>query len=305
MSLRDHLKDEEMKAELRQVILPILSEDEAGGIEVVGTGFVILANKRQAHFVTAGHVGSHIQRQDRPRPRAHLSTPSDFRAPEFRTELRRVQPFVIFCHPTRGHIRVPIEAWLDLKNADLALCSIRFEDNVPSDVVFEKSLKLDSRPVTAGEPVSALGYTEGRARAIDVDKGLWRFEGMWRKVSGVVTDPMPELKIPGMTAACFECDVGFDHGMSGGPVCSGGEGGEIVVRGVVSSEHTASMIWQILLMPVRLPTPDGNISGRTLLVLESEGILVDRGRGSDHLLVHRGNDGQVLSANWVNYLEQF
>jgi hypothetical protein len=81
-------------------------------------------------------------------------------------------------------------------------------------------------------------------------------------------------------------------------VCSGGPSGEIVVRGVVSSGDLASMIWQILLMPVSLPKPDGNITGRTLLDLERAGVLIDRGRGSDHVHVERGPDGQVIAASW-------
>ena len=101
-----------------------------------------------------------------------------------------------------------------------------------------------------------------------------------------------------MTAARFQRGVMFCHGMSGGPVCSGGPTGEIVVRGVVSFADMASMIWQILLMPVSLPTPDGNIAARTLLDLEREGVLIDRGRGSDHMHVERGPEGQVISASW-------
>ena len=291
--------DDAMKVELWQTVLPIVVEDGDGSMEVVGTGFVILANGRQAHLVTAGHVGSYIQRKDRPNPRSHWSTPSEFRAPDYRVELRHVRPFALYRHPTRGACRVPIEAWLDLKNADLALCSIRFGEGIPPEVVFEKRLPLDSRPVTKGEPICALGYAEGKVQPVDARVDAWTFGGAWRQVPGVVADPAPEFSMPGMTAARFQCDVTFDHGMSGGPVCSGGLGGEIVVRGVVSSADLASMIWQILLMPVSLPKPDGNIAGRMLLDLELDGALVDRGHGFDHVRVDRGSDGQVLAAAWT------
>jgi hypothetical protein len=286
------------RAELWQTVLPILVEDEDGSMELAGTGFVVLVKGRQAHLVTAGHVNDYIQRKDRPNPRSHSSTPRDFVAPEYRVELRHVRPFVIYRHPTHGACRVPIEAWMGLKDADLALCSIRFGDQIPPDVLFEKRFPLDTRPVRKGESICALGYAEGKIQPIDGGAEAWTFGGAWRQVSGTVADPAPEFSLPGMTAARFQCDVMFCHGMSGGPVCSGGPTGEIVVRGVVSSADMASMIWQILLMPVSLPMPDGNITGRTLLDLEREGVLIDRGRGSDHTHVERGPDGQVISASW-------
>jgi hypothetical protein len=281
------------RAELWQAVLPILFEGEDGSMEVVGTGFVVLANGRQAHLVTAGHVCQHIQSRDRP-PRSHPTALSDFIAPEYRVELRHVRPFVIYRHPTRGACRVSIEAWMDLKEADLALCSIRFGELIPPDVLFEKRFPLDTRPVGKGEPICALGYAEGKIHPVDGGVEAWTFGGLWRQVSGTVVDPAPEFRLPGMTAARFKCDVTFCHAMSGGPVCSGGPSGEIVVRGVVSSGDLAFMIWQLLLMPASLPTTGGNITGRTLLDLEREGALIDRGRGSDHVHVERFLDnGQV------------
>src|SRR6516165_3241588 len=161
------------RAELWQTVLPILVEDEDGSMEVVGTGFVVLVKGRQAHLVTAGHVNDYIQRKDRPNPRSHWSTPRDFVAPEYRVELRNVRPFVIYRHPTRGTCRVPIEAWVDLKNADLALCSIRFGDRIPPDVLFEKRFPLDTRPVRKGESICALGYAEGKIQPIDGGVEAW------------------------------------------------------------------------------------------------------------------------------------
>ena len=165
------------RAELWQTVLPIVVEDEDGSMEVVGTGFVVLVKGRQAHLVTAGHVTDHIQRKNRPNPRSRLSTPPDFVAPEYRVELRHVRPFVIYRHPTRGACRVPIEAWLGLKNADLALCSIRFGDQIPPDEVFEKAFPLDTRPVRMGESICAFGYAEGKIQPVDGGAEAWSFEG--------------------------------------------------------------------------------------------------------------------------------
>jgi hypothetical protein len=78
------------RAELWQTVLPILLEGEDGSMEVVGTGFVVLANGRQAHLVTAGHVCKEIQRRDRPL-RSHPTALPDFIPTEYRVELRHAR----------------------------------------------------------------------------------------------------------------------------------------------------------------------------------------------------------------------
>jgi hypothetical protein len=71
---------------------------------------------------------------------------------------------------------------MSLKNADLALCSIRFGDLIPPDVLFEKRLPLDTRPVRKGEPISALGYAEGKIQPVGGGVEAWTFDGVWRRV---------------------------------------------------------------------------------------------------------------------------
>lgn len=281
---------------LWQTVLPIIVENEDGSMEVVGTGFVIRANGRQATLVTAGHVVSHIQKLERPNSRANPSTPPFFLAPEYRFELHRVKPFALYRHPTRGNCRVLIEACLELKQTDLALCSIRFNEISQSNMEFDAAMALDTRPVERGEKICALGYALAEMQSNGA--GIWSYSAEWRQVSGTVAQTSPELKLPGLTTDRFQCDAEFEHGLSGGPVCSAGPDNTIVVRGVVSSGDQASMIWQILLMPVSVPRPDGNIVGRTLLDLEREGLIVDRGRGSEHVSVTRDLRGQVSSAGW-------
>jgi hypothetical protein len=60
----------------------------------------------------------------------------------------------------------------------------------------------------------------------------------------------------------------------------------------------ASMLWPLMMMPVSLPDEDGTISGETLLDLQREGEIIDRGNASAHVKCIRGENGQVTAAYW-------
>jgi len=92
-----------------------------------------------------------------------------------------------------------------------------------------------------------------------------------------------------------------------------GTDGVPLVRGVVRSDETraaeptsadpasaalVSMIWPIMLLPVSLPSRNGTISGRTLLDLQREGTIIDRGNACKHIQCSRNEKGQVTAAHW-------
>jgi hypothetical protein len=60
----------------------------------------------------------------------------------------------------------------------------------------------------------------------------------------------------------------------------------------------ASMLWPLMMMPLSLPDEDGTIRGETLLDLQREGEIIDRGNASEHVKCIRGENGQVGAAFW-------
>lgn len=289
------------------VILPILAADAAGDCHVLGTGFVVVGGRR-ALLVTAAHVMREVRRVERPRERHHAS--AFFVPAEYRFELKRTRPFVLYQHPTAGVFTVAIEGFLEIADADLALCRIQLDEDVPPEIAFAQ-LVLDTRPVDPGEEVVAFGYTAGSVAPTDdvVDGSQAKFTAQRVSRPGKVTDVYPVGGPTGQKGACFQCSAQFDPGMSGGPVLSNDGAGRMAVRGVVMSDWQlqgdragagalATAIWQLLLMPVDVPQADGRIGKRSLLELERERAIEDLGRGSAHVVVVRGENGQVVSARW-------
>jgi hypothetical protein len=303
---------EEVKRTLMAALLPIAAEDSAGDTFVLGTGFVIQANGRQAYLVTAAHVVREFRLMERPNPRRHPSTPAMFRLEEHRFEIHRTTPFAIYQDPTRGACRVIIETCWEMESTDLALCSIRLGDGVALDIQFPRQFILDPTPVRSGEPIVALGYAEGRIEPIINAEGVaaWTFDGRWLHQAGTVAHTHMNGGPTGQKGSCSQCTARFDHGMSGGPVITEGPNRELHVRGTMMSDWgsekgadigptaLASMIWQQQLLPVGIPTTVGNIAGRTLLDLEREDAILDRGRGTAHVCVERHENGQIISAMW-------
>ena len=113
-----------------------------GTVSCVGTGFLIAANGRHAHMVTAAHVVGHLRKIENPYSRHHPSTPEFFRPPVFRFELRRTIPRAMYYDEGVGHKTV--ETCLDMPKTDLALCRIRFEDDVPEDIQFQTRFGIDT-----------------------------------------------------------------------------------------------------------------------------------------------------------------
>jgi hypothetical protein len=289
----------------------VILTKEDGKKECIGTGFITVANGRQAHLVTAAHVVHQIKTEDRPIPRHSLSTPDFFRAAEYRIELRRVIPQALF-YDSEGGSAYPalIEAFLEMPKAELAICSITFGTEVPNDVRFETRLALNTTPVAEGDTVISFGYAN--MITAQVADATFSFQASRRYNTGKVLRVFPTVGPTGQKHPCFQVDTPYYPGMSGGPVMTI-EGESPYVRGIIRSDATfasepvetvisqaalATMVWPLMMMPVSLPAQNGTIDGRTLMDLQREGTIIDRGNAAEHIKVTRNELGQIVDAHW-------
>jgi hypothetical protein len=301
----------QLRLQLQKLILPIVATQLDGTVSCVGTGFLIVANGRHAHMVTAAHVVDHLRKIENPYSRHHPSTPEFFRPQVFRFELRRTIPRAMYYDGETGRKAV-IEACLDMPKTDLALCRIRFEDDVPEDIQFQTRFGIDTSPVKVGDRIIAIGYSEMNTSAIrQGDNSELIFGANWECPIGKVTAVCPGRGRTDNEYHTFFLDIPLKPGMSGGPVMTEGEDGPHV-RGVVRSDLTdqmvaddaaptalAAMLWPIMLAPLTPPDRDGTITeGKTLLDLQREGVIIDRGNASAHVRCTRGENGQVTGAHW-------
>jgi hypothetical protein len=305
----------ELRRELQKLILPILVTHIDGTVTCIGTGFLIVVSGRRALMVTAAHNVDCVRKIENPHPAHHLSTL--FRVEKHRFELHKTRPRAMYYHSGKEAHKALIEASVEMPNADVALCRIKFEDDVPNDVEFQTRFGIDTSPVCINDQVIAIGYSPMKTRSIEQTGNTIEhaFEARWQSPKGKVTAVYPIAGPRGRSQAspCFELDVSLLPGMSGGPVMTWTEGvdGAPYVRGVARSDlgqasagteptptALASMLWPLMMMPISLPDEDGAISGETLLDLQREGEIIDRGNASAHVKFIRGENGQVTAAYW-------
>lgn len=302
-----------LRTELQKHILPILATFRDGSVDCIGTGFVTFAKGRSAHLVTAAHVIEQIRRIDNPHPKHHPSTPGIFLPIIHRTELQRAKPRAIYFDGNIAHVAA-IEAAMEMSGCDIALCSIRFSDDVNPVILFNSRLGLDTTPVTVGESIIAIGYAHMKIDQLQITGEYLhaKFDAHWSSEQGKVISVYPQRGPTGQQGPCFEVDIPFKAGMSGGPVMTWDERAPYVRGFIMKGEERldegdtsampfalAGMIWPLLLMPVDLPDRDGNIfTERCLLDLEKEGAIIDKGRGHTHVKLKRGEDLKIVAAQW-------
>jgi hypothetical protein len=99
--------------------------------------------------------------------------------------------------------------------------------------------------------------------------------------------------------------------MSGGPVVTQDETGQIFVRGIVRSDFEyadpdapaggalVTAVWPLLIFPFKPPTEKGDIDwSQSVMELERRGAIVDRARGHQRIEILRDDIGKLVYAKY-------
>jgi hypothetical protein len=296
------------KAMIQQVILPVLATGTDGSFRPVGSCWIFAATGRDALAFSATHIFDDVVRSEQRHERMVPSMPDIFRPlklPAIALASTRLK--AIYRHKIDQGLVVDIGRVYRDGLTDVAVCTLTFQPDAPSDCVFERKMAIHSGPVPRGTDVAAAGYAgmEKTRSYVDHENGAAWAEHFHQLTieHGKCLEYYGVRGPRGPIGPCFEIDVSSQHGMSGGPILHKGYGNEIVGCGVISRGHAfgagestmASALW---------PAYSYNIEGYvgendeplTLLDLARQGWIDDKSNGPAHfnLVKIPDEDGGVL-----------
>jgi len=293
-------------AKIRKTILPVIVR-KGNEVACIGTAFVISSAGRSALLVTAEHVTAVFSELEEPDKLHHPSSP--FFVEKALTVLKKVQPYVVWFDADLGPQVALVKSTVSMKAADLSCMVATFVDHVPEQIAFEYSMSLDTTPVQEGETVYAVGYPN--MDFAGYANGDNQMSGQLHWPKGEVLEFYPQGGPTGQKTPCFSVSAGLPHGMSGGPVITQDDAGDMYVRGIVRSDFAdqfattssgqalATAIWPLLLLPFNPPNEQGQIDwSKTLLDLQKLGSIVDKGDASSRINAVRDSEGYILDAQY-------
>lgn len=287
---------EEDKRRVQRAILPIV----ATGVRYdhftpIGTGFVVATLGRRAVMLSAAHNFQTIRKIDMPYEISASNTLPEFRVEIEPYQMKETKMQALFFGQDNHFHCATIMTVDGNKPADVVACLISLEDDIPSEVLFDTKLAIDTTPVEAGQPIVAAGYSNMQAEEQGNSMVIYKQELAWRE--GKVTEVFRNKGPRNQPYPCFQCDIPFDAGMSGGPILNNSPGVVASARGVISSDMSengvsmkegsgassiACMLWPAMGIKLTYAGLDGQ-AGVTLLELERRGWIDDKGRASEHV----------------------
>ncbi len=306
---------ESVKHRLQRLILPIIATGtKDSSFEPIGSGFIIRSLGRQALMLSAAHNFSHIAHKiDRPYELHHPSVPDILRPHQSKIELAQTKMQVIYRHSDGTNYFAQILKVITKTPGDLAACIIYFDERVPPEVIFDSQLAIDTAPPDSGTPIIATGYA-GMVATPEIDREIntrvrYSHQLQWRP--GAITTLFRSHGPIGQAWPCFQCNVAFDNGMSGGPVLKRCGNDEYVACGIICSDLSisnvmsegaghglASTLWPA--MGIAIPASVDGQPERPVLLLELERLryIDDRGRASEHVSIIPGETDDAFTIVW-------
>jgi hypothetical protein len=288
----------------REVVLPIVAVERDTSWHAIGTGAIVAADEFQAVLLTAAHTLQHVVHIDRPRPRSHPTTPPEFRPPDART-INLVSTNIYALYDRDGECRVcPITKSWYLSGLDVAFSVVNLDHR--DGLTFRHRIAVDFAEPKMGESVSAIAYTGLQATAdgtLEQPSATVRLQPTWRQ--GQIVNVCPQGS--GLCRwPCFETNIPFDSGMSGGPMVQV-VGHEVVVRGIVDADlslgedaskgtglHSiAATLWPSLGTEIAVHDGEG-LKRIQLIDLIRHGKIDDRSNSTAHFSSVTDDEGQHL-----------
>lgn len=285
---------EAIKNKLNKVLISFFSATPNGFTKLIGTGFIIVANKKNALVMTSS---DHFEFSGNNQHPKYLNDPAG--SPQIQVhagEIFSVDPkkiravyksdtFVDACK-INGVSIVP--------ELGIALCAIEFQKDYKGPD-FSVQLGLDSRPPEKGDEVIAVGFSAPPSGKEDasLDKKnktaiTRKFEVRRGKVTGVFNMGIGDISWP-----CFETTIPVDPGMTGGPVMpfcitNPGLNGCAVISKDISHKKSfedfsmpghsiMAMIWPAFLLPYKTESKKADAAENNLMKLIQKGIIKDVG----------------------------
>jgi len=299
----------------KRLILPIVVTCTDGHYEPIGTAFVIAVAGKNAIALSAAHNFDYIAKEvDGGHDTCHPTTLPEFRSPVQDIQFRYTNVRVIY-PDMKGEMHLPyVYRTYVNRPSDIAICMLNIPDNFASDVVFDQYLALKSAPPAIGTSVAAVGYSGMKILSNRKEGIEWKVthtEFLTRRM-GAITDVFPERGPLNQPAPCFQCNIPFDSGMSGGPIIDLSHEEEISAIGIISSDSshdptspesgsglsaTACILWPALTTKMKFETLYG-INGPTLLDYVISGLLIDRSEPEKHLIFTPIDPAGDAVASW-------
>ncbi len=295
---------------LNNGLVSFFASSPDGYTELIGSGFIILADGRNALVMTAAHNFHFAETIQKPRKHHHLTTLPEFqthRGNIFSVEREKLRAVYM----SNSHVEACIiEGVSIVPELDIALCAIKFQE-IYDGPGFSYNFGLDSRHPNVGDEVVALGFSRMRIETqyVSSDKMLRYFKMMQKiemrkgTVTGVFQNGLRQIAWP-----CFETTIPIDAGMSGGPVLPFGmSNSKMNACGVISKDFSTKesfktflasgqsimgMIWPSVVLPFRCVFNEGGSPTETnLFDLIKRGIIIDAGDAGQNITFRCNNNG--------------
>ena len=294
---------EDFDSRIQKSVLPVFLQRDSELFEPIGTCFVVVAAGRSALALSARHVFDYAAHEEGAVAQYH-HLPLDFRpAPPSAVRLRRTKLWAVYTSQHGRYHLVDISQLSTGADNDVAVCHLTMAD--PNErIIFDERLSLRSAPVAVGSFSALVGCSAlGDFSVVESPSGTSQFRLPLerRLIAGTCIERLPRGRgnFPGPS---FTVDQSSIHGMSGGPIFSGGKGEEALVCGIVSHGAsyapltTGAELWPMYGLRIGWLENNEGQAG-SLLELARMGGLDDRSNPDRHIrMVHL--DGQRTQVEW-------
>jgi hypothetical protein len=308
---REAQLEQELDQLLQSLSITLLASSPDGRYELVGSAFVLMAQKRLAVCVTAAHVLLDAARVQA--PRGARDRWFEFQLEQTTIDLDRARLRAIWTDPSHPRACVILYAWTATES-DLGFFVATFDDEDTEARFPSMSCSIDWRPPAIGQELAVFGsvaqWISDEVEEADGGGGFTHNRDFALRKGSVLSMDQGRGRLG--QGPSFEMTVPFPPGLSGAPIIDVPHGGSpLTIRGIVCADlspegafsdntvaglGTAMMIWPALgfrVPGIRFPGiehPDALI--KELLAI---GALADVSGDPHGITVNRTATGAVVT----------